>query len=83
MGPMRLRVCVIDEQFAMLAIPLRLVLRSFDETEDRLGLLEDDVHFFQGSVRSLGVEEIGDGENEGAVDYSEDNAEIKLLVLIG
>jgi hypothetical protein len=44
---------------------VRFLLGSLDDVEDAGCFAEDAVHFFEGAVSRLGVEEVDDGEDEG------------------
>ena len=64
-GGRLLGVVVRDEQLAVLAVAARLVARHADDVEDGGGFVEDGVHLLEGSVRGLGVEEVGYGDDGG------------------
>src|SRR5690242_1103316 len=70
--PRLLSVVIIDEQFSLLAIPPRQVLRNLDNIERVRGLVEDLVHLLQASASGFGEEEIDRGYH-GEVDYGEDD----------
>lgn len=59
-----LSVLVVDEEFAMLAVAVGLVAGDGDDVEDTSRLVEDGVHFFEGSVGGFGIEEVDDGEDK-------------------
>lgn len=59
-----LGVFVVDEEFAVLAVAVGLVSGDGDHVENAGGLVEDGVHFLEGAVGGLGVEEVDDGEDE-------------------
>ena len=59
-----LGILVVDEELALLAVAVGLVAGDGDNIEDAGCLLEDDVHFLQGAVCGLGVEEVDDWEDE-------------------
>ena len=59
-----LGVLIVDEELALLAVAVGLVAGDGDNAEDAGCLLEDDVHFLQGAVCCLGVEEVDDWEDE-------------------
>lgn len=58
---------VVDcvEELAFLAVHVWFVAGGADEIEDAGGFAEDAVHFFEGAAGGFGVEEVGDGEDEG------------------
>lgn len=62
---MLLRLLVVDEQFTVLAIPTGFFLGDSHNREDGMRLVEDRVHFFEGSVGGFGVEEVDHGDDEG------------------
>ena len=56
-----------DEQLSMITVASWFMLRDTDSVENAMGFAEDDVHFFQRAVGSLGIEKVNDGKNQGAV----------------
>ena len=54
------RLLVVDEQLAVLAVAARLVARDLDDGEDGVALVEDGVHFLERAVGGFGVEEVDD-----------------------
>lgn len=63
---MLLRFFVPDEKLAIFPVTLRLIFRDLDDGEDAVAFPEDTVHFFQGPIRRLRVEE-PNGRKEGRV----------------
>jgi hypothetical protein len=57
---------------AVLVVHERLLDRDRHDVEDVCGLLEDQVHFFEGPVAGLGEEEVDGGEDEGVDDGEDD-----------
>ena len=60
-----LRVFVVDEKLAVLAVAVGLVAGDGDHVEDTGGLVEDGVHLLQRSVGGLWIEEVDNREDEG------------------
>lgn len=82
---MRLVIDLInrDEELSVLAILMRLNLCLADDGEGTLptgDLVEDDVHFLEGSEGGLGVEEVDSGDHDG-VDDGEDEVGLPLDVV--
>lgn len=68
---MLLGVLVVDKKFSVLPVAVGLVAGHGDKAEDGRCLVEDDVHFLQGSVGCLWVEEVDHREDEGvAVEFT-------------
>ena len=59
------RLFILNEYLSLLAIPPRLFLGDTDGAKDGCRLAEDGIHFLEGAVGCLGVEEVDDGEDEG------------------
>lgn len=57
-------VCVVDEQFSVLAITAGLFAGNFDHRPDRLCLAENGIHLFQRTVGRFRIEEVDNGEDE-------------------
>lgn len=71
---MNFRVFIIDKDLAMLSVSARLNVGSIDNGEPALearGLPEDNVHFFERTVRRFRVEQVNDGEDEGVAGEGE------------
>ena len=62
--PMLVRLLILDQQLSILIEPARLIPGLLDSRQNRLRLHEDVVHLFEGSIGSLGVEEVDDREDE-------------------
>ena len=56
----------------MLIVHEGLLDRDGDHVEDVCGLLEDQVHLFEGAVARLGEEEVDGGEDKGVYDGEDD-----------
>lgn len=67
---------ILNKNLTILAVTSWCILRNLDDGEPSLkttsGVSEDCVHFFEGSICSLGIEEVDNREYEG-VDDSEDD----------
>jgi hypothetical protein len=61
---MLLGLLVIDQQFPLLAKPMRFVLCSPYHREDTLGLVENRVHLFERAICGLRVEKVNDRKDE-------------------
>merc|ERR1712093_103421 len=70
--PMLVRLLILDQQLSILIEPARLIPGLLDSRQNRLRLHEDVVHLFEGSIGSLGVEEVDDREDE-CIDYGKDD----------
>ena len=62
---MFIRLVVVDEQLSVLSVTARLLAGTLYYVEDVCRLAEDGVHFLQGAVGGLRVEEVDDGDDEG------------------
>ena len=69
---MLLGVLIVDEQLAVLAVPLWLIVRNADDGEDALALAEDAVHLLERAVGGFGIEEVDAGHDEGVDDGEDD-----------
>jgi hypothetical protein len=75
-SPLRLhrlfRIRVVNQQFALLVVPMRQLRGNLDTIERVRRLMEDLVHLLETPVRGLGKEEVH-GWHDGGVDDGEDD----------